>query len=54
MIHTLQCISCLFIIIYLRQKQLKTAYDELWEEVNFCARFHNSVVSILNHILVEF
>ncbi len=24
-----------FIFIYLRQKQLKTAYDELWGEVNF-------------------
>ncbi len=24
-----------YLFIYLRQKQLKTAYDELWGEVNF-------------------
>ncbi len=46
----------MFFIIYLftSKNSLKTANDELWGEVKFCARFHNSVGLYPNHILVEF
>ncbi len=43
---------CLF--IYLRQKTVKNCIWRAMGRSDFCARFHNSVVSILNHILVEF
>ena len=52
-----QKISSAYFIYFIYLFTSKTVKNCVWRAMGrseFCARFHNSVVSILNHILVEF